>query len=150
MAGQNQTLKRRALIILLSSEEQYRVPEIAPMVDLHVDKVRKWVVRFNKDGVKGLQPPRRKPGPRGKFDSEMRLKIIELASTPPRQLGLLRTNWTLDALRDYLLANEIVPEISRESLRQILVQSNVNWQRYRSRSTEASFWLQQWKTGAST
>ncbi len=104
MAGQNQTLKRRALIILLSSEEQYRVPEIAPMVDLHVDKVRKWVVRFNKDGVKGLQPPRRKPGPRGKFDSEMRLKIIELASTPPRQLGLLRTNWTLDALRDYLLA----------------------------------------------
>ena len=99
--------------------------------------------------MKGLQPPRRKPGPRGKFDSEARLKIIELASTPPRQLGLLRTNWTLDSLRDYLLSNEIVPEISRESLRQILVQSNVNWQRYRSRSTEVNLWLQQWKTGAS-
>ena len=99
--------------------------------------------------MKGLQPPRRKPGPRGKFDSDVRLKIIELASTTPRQLGLLRTNWTLDSLRDYLLTNEIVPEISRESLRQILVQSNVNWQRYRSRSTEVSLWLQQWKTGAS-
>ncbi len=149
MAGQNQALKQRALIVLLSSEEQYRVPEIAPMVSLHVDKVRKWVIRFNRSGMKGLQPPRRKPGPRGNFDSEARLKIIELASTPPRQLGLLRTNWTLDSLRDYLLSNEIVPEISRESLRQILVQSNVNWQRYRSRSTEVNLWLQQWKTGAS-
>lgn len=149
MAGENRALKQRALIILLSSEERYRVPEIAPMVGLHVDKVRKWVVRFNRSGMKGLQPPRRKPGPRGKFDSGARLKIIEIASTPPRQLGLLRTTWTLDALRDYLLANQIVPEISRESLRQILVQSNVNWQRYRSRSSEVSLWLQHWKTGAS-
>lgn len=150
MSGQNRALKQRALIVLLSAEEQYRVPEIAPMVGLHVDKVRKWVVRFNKSGLKGLQPPRRKPGPRGKFDSVVRLEIIEIASTPPRQLGLLRTTWTLDSLRDYLLANAIVPEISRESLRQILVQSHVNWQRYRSRSSEVSLWLQQWKTGAPT
>ena len=64
MAGDNETLKQRTLIVLLSSEERYRVPEIAPMVGLHVDKVRKWVIRFNKQGLSGLQPPRRKPGPR--------------------------------------------------------------------------------------
>ena len=63
MAGDNETLKQRTLIVLLSSEERYRVPEIAPMVGLHVDKVRKWVIRFNKQGLSGLQPPRRKPGP---------------------------------------------------------------------------------------
>ena len=79
MAGDNETLKQRSLIVLLSSEERYRVPEIAPMVGLHVDKVRKWVIRFNKHGLKGLQPPRRKPGPRGKFDQNMRTHILEVA-----------------------------------------------------------------------
>jgi transposase len=148
MAGQNRALKQRALIVLLSAEDRYRVPEIAPMVGLHVDKVRKWVVRFNRSGLKGLQPPRRKPGPRGKFDSDVRKTIISISSTPPRQLGLLRTTWTLDSLREYLIANDVVAEISRESLRQILVQGNVNWQRYRPRSSEVSRWLQQWKSGA--
>lgn len=145
MAGDNETLKQRALIILLSSEERYRVPEIAPMVGLHVDKVRKWVIRFNKYGIKGLQPPRRKPGPRGKFNHDMRSHILEIASTPPRQLGQLRTSWTLDSLRDYLISTGTVEDISRESLRQILLQGKVNWQRYRSRSTDVSRWLQEWK-----
>ena len=43
MVGENEAIKQRALIVLLSSQEQYRVPEIAPLVGLHVDKVRKWV-----------------------------------------------------------------------------------------------------------
>jgi transposase len=145
MAGDNETLKQRTLIVLLSSEERYRVPEIAPMVGLHVDKVRKWVIRFNKHGVKGLQPPRRKPGPRGKFDQDMRTHILEIASTPPRQLGQLRTSWTLDSLRDYLISSGTVDDISRESLRQILLLGKVNWQRYRSRSADVSRWLQDWK-----
>lgn len=146
MTGDNETLKQRALIILLSSEERYRVPEIAPMVNLHVDKVRKWVLRFNKYGLKGLQPPRRKPGPRGKFDSDLRRHILEIASTPPRQLGQLRTAWTLDSLRDYLITSGTVEDISRESLRQILLQGKVNWQRYRTRTTDVSRWLQDWKS----
>jgi transposase len=145
MTGDNDALKQRALIILLSSEERYRVPEIAPMVGLHVDKVRKWIARFNKQGVKGLQPPRRKPGPRGKFNEDAREQIVKIASTPPRQLGQLRTTWTLDSLRGYLIEEEVVSEISRESLRQILIQGKVNWQRYRSRSDQATRWLHYWK-----
>lgn len=145
MSGENEVLKQRALIILLSSEEQYRVPEIAPMVGLHVDKVRKWVIRFNTYGMKGLQPTRRKPGPRGKFDPSLRNKIVQIAQTPPRELGLLRTTWTLDSLREYLVESRTVSEISRESLRQILLQGNVNWQRYRARSADVSRWLQQWQ-----
>lgn len=145
MSGENEVLKQRALIVLLSSLEQYRVPEIAPMVGLHVDKVRKWVIRFNTHGIKGLQPSRRKPGPRGKFDPDMRTRIVQIAQTPPRDLGLLRTTWTLDSLRDYLIDSKTVSEISRESLRQILLQGNVSWQRYRARSADVSRWLQQWQ-----
>lgn len=146
MAEENEALKQRALIVLLSSQGQYRVPEIAPLVGMHVDKVRKWVIRFNTHGMKGLQPTRRKPGPRGKFDPKTRNLIVEIARTPPRDLGLLRTTWTLEALRDYLTGRGIVDEISRESLRQILLQGNVSWQNHRARADDISRWLQQWQT----
>lgn len=144
MAAENEALKQRALIVLLSSQGQYRVPEIAPLVGLHVDKVRKWVIRFNAHGMKGLQPARQKPGPRGKFDARTRNRIVEIARTPPRDLGLLRTTWTLEALRDYLMERNIVDEISRESLRQILLRGNVSWQNHRVRSDDVARWLQQW------
>lgn len=146
IGGDNSVLRQRALIVLLSSNERYRVPEIAPMVGLHVDKVRKWIARFNRYGMKGLQPTRRKPGPRGKFDEDVRQEIIKAACTPPRQLGQLRTVWTLDFLRKYLCDNDIVDEISRESLRQILISNDVNWQRPRSRSNQAARWLNRWRS----
>lgn len=146
MAGDDVNLRQRALIVLLSSEERYRVPEIAPMVGLHMDKVRKWITRFNEQGLKGLQPAHKKPGPREKFDAKARKRIIEVASTSPRQLGQLRTNWTLDSLREYLVDNEIVSEISRESLRQILLSAEVNWQMNYQRAAQTSRWLSQLKS----
>ena len=141
--GENESVKQRALVVLLSSQEQYRVPEIAPMVGLHVDKVRKWVLCFNEQGVQGLLPGRRKPGPRGKFDPDLVARILELARMSPRELGLLRTTWTLDSLREYLLTRSIVNEISRESLRQILLRSDVSWQTHRTRGDDVAHWLQQ-------
>ncbi len=146
LTGENEVVKQRALIVLLSSQGQYRIPEIAPMVGLHVDKVRKWVIRFNTQGMQGLQPARRRPGPRGKFDPTQRARILEIARTPPRELGLLRTTWTLDALRDHLLDRSIVEEISRESLRQILLQGDVSWQTHRARSDDVARWLHQWQS----
>lgn len=146
MASDNDNLKQRALVVLLSSTEGYRIPEIAPLVNMHVDKVRKWVLRFNMQGLSGLQPARRKPGPRGKFNADLRTTIITLAQTPPRDLGLHRTSWTLDSLRDYLLNERYVQEISRESLRQILIEHGIDWQSYRSTSSNVNHWLQQWQT----
>ncbi|MEA3334517.1 MAG: helix-turn-helix domain-containing protein [Chloroflexota bacterium] len=144
MTSDDDALKQRALIILLSSEERYRVPEIAPIVGLHEDKVRKWISRFNLQGLPGLQPVRRKPGPRGKFSDADRSQILSIASTPPRQLGQLRSSWTLDSLREYLIANGVITEISRESLRQILLQANVDWQRLSPPAPQTSRWLKHW------
>lgn len=141
MAGDDVNLRQRALIILLSADERYRVPEIAPMVGLHMDKVRKWITRFNEQGLKGLQPAYKRPGPREKFDARTRKRIVELATMSPRELGQLRSTWTLDSLRNYLLENGVVSEISRESLRQILLSANVNWHVASSRSEQPSRWL---------
>lgn len=145
MAGDNATLQQRALIILLSSEEHYRVPEIALMVGLHVDNVRKWITRFNEQGLKGLQPVHRRPGPRTKFGPEVRKEIIAIAKTSPRELGQRRSAWTLDALRDYVLAHHVVDDISRESLRQILIRHQVDWQRVQPASASSSRWLKRWQ-----
>lgn len=145
VAGDDASLRQRALIILLSAEERYRVPEIAPMVGLHMDKVRKWITRFNDQGVRGLQPPHRRPGPREKFDHRAREQIVQIASTSPRQLGQLRSKWTLDSLRDYVLGQQVVEDISRESLRQILLSAGLDWQATDSRTVRSSRWLSQWQ-----
>lgn len=145
VAGDDVNLRQRALIILLSAEERYRVPEIAPMVGLHMDKVRKWITRFNEQGMRGLQPPHRKPGPREKFDHTAREQILQIASTSPRQLGQLRSKWTLDSLRDYVMSHHIVDDISRESLRQILLSAGLDWQAADTRSARSSRWLSQWQ-----
>lgn len=148
MSSDNELMKQRALVVLLSSTEGYRVPEIAPIVNMHVDKVRKWVLRFNMQGLPGLQPARRRPGPRGKFNADLRTTIVTLAQTPPRELGLHRTTWTLDSLRDHLINQRYVTEISRESLRQILIENGIDWQSYRTANTNVNRWLQQWQTQA--
>lgn len=130
--GNDQDLAVRARVVLLSSEERYRVPEIAQMVGLGADKVRKWIHRFNKHGVQGLYNQYNKPGPPPKFRPETRRKIIAIAKTPPRQLGLLFSTWTLQSLQQYLIEQGIVDHISHETLRKILREAGVDWRRHRA------------------
>lgn len=125
----DERLAQRARVILLSSEERYRVPEIANMVGLGADKVRKWIHRFNKFGLEGLRTRGRKPGPPPKFHGTTRRRIVEIAQTPPRRLGLLFSTWTLHNLRRYLIEQGVVEEISHETLRKILKEANVDWRR---------------------
>lgn len=129
--GKDPDLAVRARVILLSSEERYRVPEIAQMVGLGADKVRKWIHRFNRHGVKGLHNQYNKPGPPPKFQPEVRRQIIAIAQTPPRQLGLLFSTWTLQSLQKYLIEQGVVDHISHETLRKILREAGVDWRRSR-------------------
>ncbi len=128
--GGNTKLAQRARVILLSADEQYRVPEIASMVGLGPDKVRKWIHRFNQHGVNGLRSRPFKPGPPPKFQGPTKQRIIEIAQTPPRQLGLLFSTWTLHNLRQYLIKQGVVDQISHETLRKILKEARVDWRRH--------------------
>lgn len=128
--GADPRMAQRARVILLSSEERYRVPEIAAMIELGPDKVRKWIHRFNKEGVKGLYTRPYKPGPPPKFDAETRQRIVKIAQTPPRQLGLLFSTWTLHNLKGYLAKTGVVDHISHETLRKILKEARVDWRRH--------------------
>ncbi len=128
------TMQTRAKVILLSAEERYRVPEIALIVGLGPDKVRKWIHRFNTQGINGLRTRKSKPGPPSRFRGMTRQKILEIAQTSPRQLGLLFSSWTLHNLRKYLIDQGIVDHISHETLRKILKNANVDWRQHRIRN----------------
>jgi len=121
-----ETLAKRAAIILLSSEEHYRASEISVLVGMHVSSVRYWIHRFNQEGMTVLQT-RDVRGWGSRVDSNIRETLVQLAATPPREMGLKFTTWTLRELRKYLLEQKIVQKISHETIRRILKDEDIDW-----------------------
>src|SRR5437868_6777292 len=64
-------------------------------------------------------------GPR-KFLADVIEQIAEVALAPPREL-IGMSVWSLPKLRDYLVAQKVVPSISVERLRQVLHDRGVRW-----------------------
>jgi transposase len=105
-------------IIMLSAAGK-RVPEISEEVNLHPINVRKWIHRFNEQGLDGLRSGK-SPGRPPVFSEDQRAQIVHIARTNPRQLGLHYTRWSLQRLRRYLMEHQIVEHISVETIRQII------------------------------
>ncbi|NOZ63803.1 MAG: helix-turn-helix domain-containing protein [Caldiserica bacterium] len=122
--GENH-LRKRARIILLSSEHKYKIPEISRIVDLHPINLRKWIHRFNRKGLGSiLEAPR--VGLKKRFDESFKIKLIGIVKQPPRKLGVFATHWTLHSLKDYLEKKGIVLGISHETIRRILKEANLS------------------------
>jgi len=81
--------------------------------------VRSIIKDFNARGLAALEPKRR-PGRRPVFDDDTRATIAEIATCPPKLLGCPFTRWSLEKLREYLVAEKVVASISLETLRSIL------------------------------
>lgn len=75
-----------------------------------------------------LHPKWRGGRPR-KFTDEMRVKIVEVAKTAPQLVGEPYTHWSLSKLAAYLVKTKVVPEISKERLREILIEEGFSIQR---------------------
>jgi transposase len=118
-----------ARIILLSSGGVCN-REIACRVDRCPSWVRKIIHRFNSQGLEGItwypwMQVRNEPR---KFVADVVEEIVEVALSPPKQLiGL--TQWSLAKLRSYLLEQGIIPGISLDWLRTLLVRRGIRWRR---------------------
>ncbi len=123
--GQDPELARRAQVVLLSAQ-RIGVHEISRRVELHPINVRKWIHRFNRFGVAGLQP-RRSPGRPRVFTEEQRKAIVSLATTDPQELGLEFEAWSLQRLRSQLVTQGVLPNISPETIRQELLRSGLTF-----------------------
>ncbi|MFF4410867.1 helix-turn-helix domain-containing protein, partial [Streptomyces sp. NPDC001404] len=131
----------RARIIVLSWEG-HRVLAIASRLGCHHKTVRKWMHRFNAQGLDGLGD-RPGCGRKRRITEAERSRIIELVRCdPPGRLvrepwGDLAAEeesapgeWTLDTLTEAARRRGI--DIQRSQVRRILLAEGVRWRRTRS------------------
>jgi transposase len=102
--------------------------------------VRRVIHAFNDFGFESLNPKVGTGRPR-KFEPAIRDQIVAIALTPPTTLGEPLTRWSLRRLKGYLEGRRVVRHIAVETLRDILGERNVTFQRTRSwkRSTDPAF-----------
>lgn len=115
---ENDVSVQRLMIILLSAQG-HKVQDISREVDLHPINVRKWIHRYNEHGLDGLRSGK-SPGRPPVFTAAQRQAIVDIASADPNSLNLPFTQWSLQRLRKYLIDDEVVDQISVETIRQIL------------------------------
>jgi transposase len=141
----------RARIITLSWEGK-RVPAIAATLGCHEKKVRRWLHRFNAEGMDGLGD-RPGAGRKRRITEAERSAIIALASADPpgrpvrdAASGELAApvpggpgEWTLDTLTQ--TAQDLGIDIHRSQVRRILLAEGVRWRRTRTwaASTDPEF-----------
>ena len=123
--SQDTELEHRARVFLLSAQG-YRIREIGQILGAHPANLRKWIHRFNDRGPRGLVSAR-SGGAKPRFTAEQKKRIVELARTKPRDLGLRFTSWTLHKLAEQARKRTIVDRISHEYVRQILMDANCSY-----------------------
>nr|WP_268255569.1 helix-turn-helix domain-containing protein [Streptomyces flavofungini] len=134
----------RARIITLSWDG-LRVPVIALQLGCHHKTVRKWLHRFNDQGLDGLGD-RPGCGRKRRLTEDERSRIIALVKLPPPgRLEIQPSNelwaadvkgpeeWTLDALAATARAEGI--RVGRSQVRRILLAEGVRWRRTRTWTT---------------
>lgn len=117
----------RAKIILLK-DEGYTVPEIRMATNHHDVNIRKWIHRFNEQGIEGIVSKihRHKPV---KITAEMEKKIVDIATKNPREdYGLPFSTWSLRVLAGYVSKEiNLVDTISHTEIRNILLKHGIRY-----------------------
>ena len=117
----------RAKIILLKNEG-YTVPEIRMATNHHDVNIRKWIHRFNEQGLEGIVSKihRHKPV---KITAEMEKKIVDIATKNPREdYGLPFSTWSLRVLAGYVSKEiNLVGTISHTEIRNILLKHGIRY-----------------------
>ena len=97
-------IKYRIKIILLANDE-YTVPEIREMTNTYDKTIRKWIHKFNDNGIEGLFT-KIDYSHTVKIDNDTRKEIVKIASTNPRDLGLKFSTWSPRSLASGYLTKD--------------------------------------------
>lgn len=102
---------------------------IATRCGVHLHTVYRVTDRFNRNGFQCFESP---PNPRGRppeLSPEQITKLIKVALSKPKDLGLPFTQWSTAKLKAYCQKKDIYPEYSSEWLRRLLRREGVTFQR---------------------
>jgi transposase len=116
-------IRQRAHIILLAAEKGLVASQIAEIVRLSEESVRKWLKRYQAEGIEGLKDNPR-PGMEATVTEEYRMKLVSAVGRRPRSLGLPFSLWTLQRLADYL-AEVSGLRVSYETVRRYLAREGI-------------------------
>lgn len=108
-------LRQRAQIILLAAKQGLVAPQIAAIVRLNAESVRRWLKRYEAAGIERLKDNPR-PGMAPVVMPEYRTQPGATVRRRPRSLEQPFSLWTCQRLADYL-AEETGIRVSDESVR---------------------------------
>jgi transposase len=130
---------RRAQMVLLSAQGMDPV-QIARVAFTSADRARDVIHNFNADGFDSLYP-RYRGGRPPKYSESERAEIKRIALSRPADHDLPFSTWSLTKLAEYLVAKEVVEDISHEGLRKLLDADGVSFQRIKTwkESTDPEF-----------
>lgn len=119
-------LRQRATIIGLAADGLH-APAIAAQVQLDAETVRRWIKRFNEEGVEGLKERPRSGRPAIYSQEEVSL-AVQTALTDPQTLDLPFASWTLDRLVVYLKEKKGL-QMKRSRLGELLLAEGLRWRK---------------------
>jgi len=111
-------LRQRVQLILLAAEQDMVAAKIGEIVRLNEESVRKWLKRYEAEGLEGLKDEPR-PGIAPTVTEDYRTTLMATVRRRPRSLEQPFSMWTLQRLADYL-AQETGIRVSAETVRRYL------------------------------
>jgi transposase len=90
-----------AQIGLLAAEQGRVAAQIGVIVGLNEESVRRWLKRYEAEGIEGLKDAPR-PGTAPVVTAEYRAQLVAAVRRRPRSLGQPFSLWTCQRLADYL------------------------------------------------
>jgi transposase len=119
----------RAMTILLK-DAGYTVPQIRKITNHHDNNIRKWIHRFNQQGIDGIISKKHNHK-QHKFDNAIEKQIVDIASSHPRTVyGLGFSSWSLRVLAGFIMYDlKLVDRISHTEIRNILLKHKIKWRK---------------------
>lgn len=111
-------LRQRVQIILLAAEKKLVAASIGEIVRLDEQSVRRWLKRYQAEGIEGLRDAPR-PGAPTVVTPDYRAKLVSAVRRRPRSLDQPFSLWTCQRLANYL-AEATGIRVSDETVRRYL------------------------------
>jgi len=111
-------LRQRAHLVLLAAEQGMVASQIAVIVRLNEERVRRWLKRYEVEGIEGLKADPR-PGMAPSVTPAYRAQLVAAVRRRPRSLGQPFSLWTCQRLATYLVEVTGIG-VSDESVRRYL------------------------------
>lgn len=116
-------IRTRVQMVLLAVDAKMTAPQITKIVRQDEQTVRRWLKRFNQEGINGLYDEPKSGAPRRVTDA-YRARLLVIVRQRPRSLEQPYSLWTLQRLVDFM-AEETGLRFSTETVRLILRDNDI-------------------------